>query len=91
MDWWLEQNSPRRQHGHPLVQARVGHLYAFPELGSRSVIVWEPSGKSSVEALSKQWKGCLSNKSKLALGTTWICKQILPAPKSRGDFQQRWG
>ena len=86
MDWWLEQNSPRRQHRHPSVQVRVGNLYTFPELGSRSVTVWESSGKSSVEAPSKQWKGRPSNKSKLALGTTWTCKQISPAPKSRQRF-----
>ena len=86
MDWWLLQLFFSQQQGQPSNQKCIGNVIYLPEFGLWRIIDCEPSRKSSVVVLIRQWKGHFSNRSKSAQAKTCTCTITSPAPKSSMRF-----
>ena len=86
MDWWLLHWLFSQQWGQPLDHGHMERVNCFLKLGSWRVMVCNPSRKSSVVTLIRQWNRQPSNKSKLACASTWTCSMTSLAPKSIARF-----
>ena len=86
MDWWLLHCLFLQQQEQPSDYGCMGSVNCFPKLGSWRVMFYDPSRKSLIITLIRQWNGWPSNKSKLMCARTWTCNMTFPRLKLIARF-----